>query len=84
MGTVIAIDPDTHAGDEASCEDRIGARTGDGCCLDNNTEDKYRNGDQNPVLSRDGLRKESREERAEPGAELEDGGQPALLGLVCT
>lgn len=55
---------------------------GNSCNLDYNPNDKYGYGNENAVLSGNGLGNKSRQESPQPGTELEDGSEPALLGLI--
>jgi hypothetical protein len=67
--------------DETAGEDGVGSNF-DGSNLDNHAKDEDAGGDNNTVLSGDDFSEGGREEGSEPGTELENGREPALLGLI--
>ncbi len=67
--------------DETTCENSIGADS-DSRGLDDDAEDENAGGYNNAVLPGKDLSYGSRQERANPGSELENGREPSLLCLV--
>jgi hypothetical protein len=55
---------------------------GDCCDLDHNANDEHTGCDQNSVFSRAALGKETGHEGSKPRTQLQDRGEPALLGRV--
>ena len=71
-----------HTDDKTTSEDGVVPCCCSGSTLDDHSQNKDTCVDDDSVLSRDNLCKEARVQRADPCTEFEDGGQPALLGLI--
>jgi hypothetical protein len=67
--------------DESAREDLVVA-AGDCCDLDHNANDEHTGCDQDSVLPRAALGKETGHDGSEPRTQLQDWGEPALLGRV--
>ena len=68
--------------DETTCKDRVLTGTGDRRGLDDNTKDEDSGVDQDSVLAREDLCKETGVQRSQPCTQLKDRHQPAHLRRV--
>lgn len=77
--------PRARAGDRMTTRDclPVMACPSNSCALDHNPDNEDSHGHEDAVLSGDGLGNKARQKSPQPGAELKNGGKPALLGLVC-
>ena len=72
----------THACDEPTGKSGVGTSSRDGNRLDTHAENEDTSGNDDPELAGEVLGDKRREQSTDPSAELEDGSEPALLGLV--
>ncbi|KAF2653538.1 hypothetical protein K491DRAFT_510802 [Lophiostoma macrostomum CBS 122681] len=68
--------------DEPTTENRVVSLPGNSSRLNNNTNDKDSNIDQNSILSRQHFSQESGVHSTEPSSQFEDRDEPALLRRV--
>ena len=71
-----------ETGDEAASQEGLSAGCGDGHALNDHTDDEEPDVQHNGVFAREDLGQKAGIETATPGAEFEDGGEPAFLVLV--
>jgi hypothetical protein len=74
---------DGEPDNEATSEDSLWPRRRHSDALDDNAENEDAGEHDDRILAAEDLSEKAGAEHAEPGAELKDGRQPALFGLVC-